>query len=70
MPTQNSTAKNWQPTARRLAVMLDEAITIPTIALKHHEWMVEAHSLIKLTGVKPGSSHAGGLYRRYKSADR
>lgn len=56
-PSQTPPApKNWYAEARRLARMLDQAITIPGVALESFKWSHEADRLIRKLGMKPGSS--------------
>lgn len=50
------TRKSWYNEARRLARMLDQAITIPSEALEDFQWSHEADRLIATLRIKPGSS--------------
>lgn len=56
--------RNWHLVARRLARMLDQAITIPAEVLESHVWSGKADALISELGLKPGSSKHSPGWRR------
>lgn len=56
--------RNWHLTARRLARMLDQAITIPAEVLESLDWSRRADDLIRELGIKPGSSKHSTTWRR------
>ena len=69
-PQLPAASKNWHPIALRLARMLDEAMTLPKVALENTSWAHEANTLIKELGIQPGSSKASVIFRRYQEPQR
>ena len=70
MKTPRKNHKDWFRLARRLARLLDEALTVPELALESKEWSSEADAAIVLAGLKPESSTKKALCRRIRALRR